>query len=74
MSDHTGLHFDRAALLVVDMQFDFIDGAMTVPGTAGVVPAVAEVAGAFRRAGQPVVHVIRSTRPAGPMSTRCGAR
>jgi nicotinamidase-related amidase len=65
VSDHIGLHFDRAALLVVDMQFDFIDGAMTVPGTAWVVPAVAEVAGAFRRAGQPVVHVIRYYPPGG---------
>ncbi|WP_426511722.1 cysteine hydrolase family protein [Dactylosporangium sp. McL0621] len=52
--------WDRAALLTIDTQVDFIEGgASPVPGTAAVVPVVGALAAAFRRAGRPIVHVIR---------------
>jgi nicotinamidase-related amidase len=51
---------DRAALLVVDVQVDFLDGgASPVPGTTAVVPAIARLVEGFRRSGRPVVHVVR---------------
>ncbi|MER7004198.1 isochorismatase family cysteine hydrolase [Dactylosporangium sp. NPDC000555] len=50
----------RAALLTIDTQLDFVEGgASPIPGTAAVLPAVAGLAGAFRAAGRPVVHVVR---------------
>jgi len=51
--------WDRAALLVVDTQVDFVDGASPIPGTAEVLPALAQLVAAFRGAGRPVVHVVR---------------
>jgi nicotinamidase-related amidase len=53
-------HWERSALLTIDLQRDFLDdGAAAVPGTSEVLPAVSRVVAAFRRAGRPVVHVVR---------------
>jgi nicotinamidase-related amidase len=50
----------RAALLVVDVQVDFLDGgSSTIPGTSAVVPTVARLVEGFRRGGRPVAHVVR---------------
>ncbi|MDM7854962.1 cysteine hydrolase family protein [Cellulomonas alba] len=57
--DHTSLHVDRAALVVIDVQTDFVDGSATVPGTAEVLPRLAQLIRAFRAAGRPVAHVVR---------------
>jgi len=65
MPDYLEPHFDRAALLLVDVQRDFIDGAMPVAGTGELVPALAPLAAAFRRAGRPIVHLVRLYRPDG---------
>ncbi len=67
---HTGVElaprFARSALLTIDMQRDFLrGGALEVPGTTEVLPAVAAVARAFRGARRPVVHVVRLYRPDG---------
>ena len=52
-------------MILIDLQSDFIDGAMPVPGTAEVLPAVARLATAFRTARRPIVHAIRLYRPDG---------
>lgn len=65
MTDYTGIHWERSALVLVDLQADFIDQAMPVPGTAAVLPAAAALADAFRQAHRPVVHVIRYYPPGG---------
>jgi nicotinamidase-related amidase len=53
-------HWDRGALLTIDLQRDFLDdGAAAVPGTSAILPAVFRLVAAFRRAGRPVVHVVR---------------
>jgi nicotinamidase-related amidase len=59
-----------AALLLIDMQRDFIDApgadaAMPVAGTYAVLPAIAKLASAFRMRRLPIVHVIRLYRPDG---------
>ncbi|GAA4252173.1 cysteine hydrolase [Dactylosporangium darangshiense] len=52
--------WDRAALLTIDTQLDFIEGGVSpIPGTAAVLPAIAGLAAAFRAAGRPIVHVVR---------------
>ena len=65
MLDYTSIHWERAALLIIDTQADFVDGAMPVAGTADVLPGLASLADAFRRADRPVVHVIRYYEPFG---------
>lgn len=62
MSDdaHTAPHLGTSALLVIDMQRDFLDGgASSIAGTSHVLPAVADLTGAYREAGLPIVHVVR---------------
>lgn len=59
--DYTRPHPKSSALLTIDVQADFTyaDGTATIEGTAEVLPSVAHVVAAYRRAGRPVVHVIR---------------
>lgn len=64
MSDLLSPRWDRCALVVVDLQRDFLDdGHAAVPGTTGVVPNVVSLVTAFRSAGRPVVHVVRLYPP-----------
>jgi nicotinamidase-related amidase len=49
-----------SALIVVDMQVDFVDGgACPIEGTTAVLPAIAALLVAYRGAGGPIVHVVR---------------
>lgn len=71
MLKHDGSEIARAALVIVDMQNDFVhpDGAFAhvareqpeakidMPFLMGTVPQVKRLAGAFRDAGRPVVYV-----------------
>lgn len=63
MCDYTAPHFARSALLIIDVQNDFIDGAMPVAGTQRLLARLAELAGGFRAAGRPIAHVIRLYQP-----------
>ncbi|WP_182446463.1 cysteine hydrolase family protein [Streptacidiphilus sp. PB12-B1b] len=64
--DYTEPLWDSSALLVIDVQRDFLDGgACAIPGTVGVLPRLAELVGAFRAAGRPIVHVVRLSEPGG---------
>jgi nicotinamidase-related amidase len=51
--------YSSIALVTVDLQRDFLDdGVARVPGTSAVVHRLRPLVGAFRIAGQPVVHVV----------------
>ena len=64
--DYTGPEWASAALVIIDLQFEFMDGgALPVPGTSDVVGHVADLAAAFRVAGLPIVHVVRFYEPGG---------
>jgi len=59
-----------AALLLIDVQRDFLDtpgddAAMPVDGTRAAIPAMAKLATAFRERGLPIVHVVRLYQPDG---------
>jgi nicotinamidase-related amidase len=59
-----------AALVLIDMQRDFLDRSggdapMPVEGTSAVVSAIAKLAKAFRQRGLPIVHVVRLYQPDG---------
>jgi nicotinamidase-related amidase len=61
---------DSAALVLIDMQRDFLDipgddAAMPVAGTGAVISAIAKLARAFRQRGLPIVHVVRLYGPDG---------
>ena len=57
-ADTTGEGFDRAALLVIDIQnFYFPGGQMPLVGADEAAAKAAELVACFRRAGQPVIWV-----------------
>ncbi len=52
--------FAASALIVIDVQNDFLDdGALPVPGSRAVLPAIARLLEAYRAAGRPIIHVVR---------------
>jgi len=60
LDDYVRPHLNSSALLVIDMQNDFADdGTCPVPGTTGIVPHLGDLVEAYRRAGRPIVHVVR---------------
>ncbi|MGO9098299.1 MAG: cysteine hydrolase family protein [Mycobacterium sp.] len=59
-------HFDSAALLTIDVQVDTLDGGpLEIPGTSTAVPRITSLCQAFRRAGRPIVHIVRIYRADG---------
>lgn len=65
MTSFVAPEWDSSALVVIDVQTEFISGAMTVPGTADRIPALGRLVSAFRAAGRPIVHVVRLYVPGG---------
>jgi hypothetical protein len=52
--------FDRAALITIDMQCDFLsDGAAAILGTTEVLPSMRLLVDWFRASVHPIVHVVR---------------
>ncbi|MGH3873756.1 MAG: cysteine hydrolase family protein [Pseudonocardiaceae bacterium] len=66
MDKHTRPHYERSALLTIDLQHDFLsDSPYGVAGTTEVLPAVRRLVAAYRAAGRPIVHVVRLYLPDG---------
>ncbi|ORA59749.1 cysteine hydrolase family protein [Mycobacteroides franklinii] len=65
MTSFVAPEWDSSALVVIDVQTEFVSGAMTVPGTADRIPALSRLVSAFRKAGRPIVHVVRLYVPGG---------
>lgn len=66
MTDYTTPRWATAALVLVDLQRDFLDdGVSPIPGTTAVVLNVATLTAAFREAGRPIAHVVRLYEPGG---------
>lgn len=65
MTSFVAPEWDRSALVVIDVQTEFVSGAMTVPGTADRIPALGRLVSVFRTAGRPIVHVVRLYVPGG---------
>lgn len=70
---HTEPHWDLAALITIDTQVDFTSSGAPaeIPGTREVLPAMAGLVQAFRRAGKPIVHVVRLYLPDGSNAELC---
>ncbi len=73
MGKYTGPDWENSALITIDVQQDFtLPGAPSeIAGTMDVVPALRSLAGAFRYAGKPIVHVVRLYRPDGSNVDAC---
>lgn len=65
MTSFVAPQWDSSALVVIDVQTEFVSGAMAVPGTADRIPALTRLVSAFRKAGRPIVHVVRLYVPGG---------
>lgn len=63
VTDYLAPDWRHSALIMIDVQNDFVDGAAPIPGTAERLPAMAELVTRFRTAGRPVFHIVRSYEP-----------
>lgn len=73
------LRADRSAVLVIDMQRDFVEPGrpMTVPAAREVVPNVSRIAHAARAVGSPVIytqHVLLDSFNVSPLETACNPK
>src|SRR5919198_5777792 len=57
---YTQPDFASSALLTIDTQRDVLDGQpLEIPGTSAALPAMLRLIDGFRKAGRPIVHVVR---------------
>jgi len=61
--DYVRPHWQHSALVLVDVQADFLDGPAAVAGTSDLMGNMSQLATAYRAAGRPVIHVVRLYRP-----------
>ena len=73
MSDRfTDPEYGAAALITIDTQRDVLDGApLQIDGTSQALGAMRTLAEEFRRAGRPIVHVVRIYAPDGSNVDLC---
>jgi nicotinamidase-related amidase len=72
---YTAPDFRLSALLTIDTQRDVLDGQpLEVPGTSAALSNMQALAGAFRGAGRPIVHVVRLYQPDGSNVDLCRRR
>jgi nicotinamidase-related amidase len=74
-NDYTQPNFESMALVTIDLQRDFLRGQPAeIAGTSEILPQVARIADAFRRARLPIVHAVRLYRPDGGNVDLCRRR
>lgn len=72
MNKYTEAQWDRAALMIIDMQCDFLDDqSFEIPGTSAVLPQIRTLAEAFRTAARPIIHLVRIYKPDGSNADLC---
>ncbi len=64
-ADLTPPKLSEAALVVIDAQREYVDGALPLPGVVPALERIAALLAAARKAGAPVVHVQHRGRPGG---------
>lgn len=57
--DYTRPDLRAMALITIDMQNDFLEGPFLIDGTPEILSPLSQLAGAFRRARLPVIHMVR---------------
>ena len=64
-ADYVSPEWERSALLLIDVQNDFVSGSSPVAGTAERMTAMTRLVSTFRAAQRPVAHVVRLYQPGG---------
>ncbi len=59
--------WERAALVIIDAQIEYVDGGLPLPGIRPALAEAARVLDRARRAGAPVFHVVHHGRPGGAL-------
>lgn len=54
---------DRAALVVIDVQMEYVTGKLPLPGAAAAVAQAVELVELARRHGAPVIHIVHHAAP-----------
>ncbi len=66
MSRYTDPEWTHSAVVTIDTQCDTLDGQpFEIPGTSAVLPQMRKLLQAYRRAGKPVIHIVRIYRSDG---------
>jgi nicotinamidase-related amidase len=69
---YTAPDIARSALITIDTQRDTLDGgALEIPGTSTALEPMGALVRAYRRAGRPIVHVVRIYRSDGSNVDLC---
>ncbi|MCR6632783.1 MAG: cysteine hydrolase [Magnetospirillum sp.] len=63
---------ERAALVLIDHQREYVDGALRLPDVDGAVAELARLLALARSHGAPVFHVLHHGRPGGPLFDPAG--
>jgi nicotinamidase-related amidase len=72
---YTEPHWDRCALITIDTQRDTLDGGpFEARGTTAILPEMERALVAARRAGVPIVHIVRLYLPDGSNVDLCRRR
>jgi nicotinamidase-related amidase len=72
---YTAPDFASSALITIDTQLDVLDGRpLEIPGTSAALPAMQRLVDGFRRAGRPIVHIVRLYRLDGSNVDLCRRR
>jgi nicotinamidase-related amidase len=70
--DYTRPDFRAMALITIDMQNDFLKGQpFEIRGTSEILPQMRKLVETFRRAGLPVIHMVRLYRSDGSNADLC---
>lgn len=64
-ADPTPAAISKAALVLIDCQMEYVDGALPLTGIDAALDGVARLLDRFRSAGAPVVHVAHRGKPGG---------
>ena len=59
--------WDKAALVLIDAQMEYVDGKLPLPGVKAALDEAARVLRLARRQGAPVIHVVHHGRPGGAL-------
>jgi nicotinamidase-related amidase len=57
--------WDKAALVLIDQQREYVDGGLPLPGVQAAIAETAKVLELARKAGAPIIHVVHHGRPGG---------
>ena len=64
-ADPTPAAISAAALVLIDCQMEYVDGALPLTGVSAALDEVARLLARFRSAGAPIVHVVHRGKPGG---------